>query len=227
HYWSDNYLSVSVQSVASTPTSFLTLTPTNPTDSSQEKATYKINEVKDGEGNLLGSVKVYLDGVYLHHYAPETLTFCDSCQDENGVDCGFGTHTVKLEKSDYQDWSETKTFDPGDSHEANPVMEKISLPSESLSTPIVKASPLPTSKSLVEKSTSSAGKVLGGETLATASFYPWEATEEAEEEEATSSGKKVLPLIFLGLGLAILGSSSYWLWYTFYRKGIDKSKDEA
>lgn len=206
-----------------TPSSAPTQTP----DSSSQEATYKINEVKDEEGNLLGNVKVYLDGVYLHHYAPETLTFCDDCHCDGDVDCGFGTHTIKLEKSDYQDWSETKTFDPGDSYEVNPVMEKTSLPSESSPTPSVKVSPLPTSKSLVKKSTSSAGKVLGGETLATTSFYPWEATKEAEEEEATSSRKRVLPLVFLGLGLAILGGAAYWLWYTFYWKGIDKNQGET
>ena len=80
-----------------TPTPTQVFTPTlTPTPIPILKATYKINEVKDKSGNVLSSVKIYVDGFYIHHYAPETLVFCDGCKCDTYVDCGFGNHIVCL-----------------------------------------------------------------------------------------------------------------------------------
>ncbi len=194
-----------------------TPTPTPTTAPAEEKATYKINEVKDDDGNTLSSVKIYVDGTYLHHYAPETITFCNGCQCDTYVNCGFGSHTIKLEKSGYEDWSETKTLNSGHSHEVNPVMTAVSSSGDSTTTPTPIQTPTPkptTQKTPAPKS--SPGEILGEKTDTT-SFFPWEATEEGEEEkEATSSKKGILPLVFLGSGLAVLGGAAYWAWYNLY-----------
>lgn len=100
--------------------------PTNtPTTEEQHKATYIINEAKDENGNTLSSVKIYIDNVYVHHYAPETLTFCSDCNCNGYVDCKFGNHTVKLEKSGYESWSETVDITQGSSLQANPVLVQV------------------------------------------------------------------------------------------------------
>lgn len=88
-----------------TSTSFLCPTPTlsptsTPTQSSTSSfATVKISQPKDQNGgDLLGSLKIYIDGNYTGNYAPETYTFGDgkTCG-SNNVPCGFGTHTFKVE----------------------------------------------------------------------------------------------------------------------------------
>src|SRR4030043_1698097 len=127
-----------------TPRPSPSLLPVSPTPSpSQNSATYQINEVKNEDDDLLSSVKVYLDDVYLHHYAPETLTFCDGCQCDTYVSCGFDEHTIRLEKTDYDDWSETKTIQEGDFYEVNPVMNLSHSENDSLLSP----SPSPSSSS--------------------------------------------------------------------------------
>jgi len=112
---------------AITPTKAVitTLTPTKaPTPSASAKATYQINEVKNEKEEALSSVKIYVDDQYTHHYAPEVLEFCDACfcDSEKKVTCGFGEHTIRLEKNGYQDWEETKTIEAGNSYLVNPVM---------------------------------------------------------------------------------------------------------
>ena len=115
-------------SPTSTPTS--TITPTvvsaiTPTPTrTPAKATYQINKVKNEDGDILSSVKVYIDDQYIHHYAPEVLEFCDECycDDDKEVECGFGEHTIRLEKSGYQDWTEAKVINAGDSHIVDPIM---------------------------------------------------------------------------------------------------------
>lgn len=86
------------------------------------KAYLKINQVKNEKGEILSSVKIYLDGIYLHHYAPEELIFCDGCRCDNLTACGFGEHLLKLEKSGYQDWQEKKVINKGETIEINAVM---------------------------------------------------------------------------------------------------------
>jgi len=183
---------------------------------SPTKATYKINEVKDEDNNILSSVKIYVDDVYIHHYVPETLIFCDGCQCNAYVDCGFGEHTIKLEKSDFANWGETKTINAGDDYEVNPIMNPANSVLPSLSpTPSLSPSPTPSPKPIKVTGVTLSGKILGEEESSPAGFFPWEATKEAESQEATSSSKaKFVPKLFLGLGLLFLVSSGLYLWYT-------------
>jgi hypothetical protein len=214
------------QFASPTPTSTLTPTPTTnpPTPTSAPTATYKINEVKDNDGEVLSSVKVYVDGVYVHHYAPEVLTFCDGCQCDTYVACGLGQHTIKLEKTGYNDWNETKTINSGDFDDISPVMV-FSEPNStttptltiSLTTPTQKISPTPTPKKSNQTATDS-GEILGEEVASFSAFYPYEATDETKENEATSEAKNmILPKIFLVGGLLLLFISASWLWYNFVR----------
>lgn len=118
------------------PTIVITATPTPsstkmPTPSpGPAKATYQINEVKNEKGETLSSVKIYVDDQYIHHYAPEVLEFCNNCYCDNDkkVACGFGEHSIRLEKNGYQDWEETKVVRAGDSYPVNPVMKLLPSP---------------------------------------------------------------------------------------------------
>ena len=189
-----------------------TPTPTPTANTQSTDAKYKINDVKDKNGNTLSSVKVYVDDVYTNHYAPEELTFCDGCKCNN-ADCGFGSHTIKLEKSGYKSWSETKDMNTGDNHEANPVLEsestpaptktatptakpkKTSTPTPKLKTPV----PLPT---LESEEYSEGGFVLGmGD----------DSSESTQEEGNNGSGGKVSPyaIIFIVGGLGAFGAAGY------------------
>lgn len=89
-----------------------------------DEAIYSINEVKNTSGEAIPQVKIYVDGNYTHHYAPEVLTFCETCHcdDDKNVDCNFGEHTIKLEKSGYLDWVESVTVAVGESYSVYPVM---------------------------------------------------------------------------------------------------------
>jgi len=204
-----------------TPTLVPTSTPKPPTSTPTPKpiATYKINEAKDEDGEILNNVKVYVDDVYLHHYAPEVLTFGDGCQCDTYVDCGFGQHLIKLEKTGYHDWNETKTFNVNDFYEVSPVMIFL----DSTSTPTPTPTPTPTLRqtiipSLTPKATiktaSKSGEVLGEEEATLSAFYPYEATEGAKENETTSSAKnKLWPKIFLVVGLLFVFAGAFWGWY--------------
>ena len=191
------------------PTPSLTATPTSRPDS----ATYQINEVKDESDVSLNSVKVYVDDIYIHHYVPETLTFCDDCycDDDEQVSCSFGEHVIRLEKSGYQDWNQTKTISAGDNYEVDPVMEEIGSAATSTptpkptATPTKKLTPTPTPKlsptptPTPEKEATVSGKILG------------EEKEEGEEIGESGGGKKKIlagGLISLGGGLVVF--ASFW-----------------
>jgi len=63
------------------------------------------------------------------------------------------------------------------------------------------------------------GKVLGEEESSPAGLFPWEAAEEGEEQETTSSSKgKLIPKLFLILGFGFLVVSGVWMWYTHRRE---------
>lgn len=143
--------------IVSTPTSTATISPSplhltsgltptvivTPTPAST-KAVYQINEVKNEKGEVLSSVKIYVDDQYLHHYAPEVLEFCDTCfcDDDKKVECGFGEHVIRLEKNGYQDWEETKEIKAGDTYSVNPVMAFLPSPTPSpTATPVSSLSP--------------------------------------------------------------------------------------
>jgi hypothetical protein len=195
--------------------------PTSTPTSSPPNATYKINEAKDKDGSVLSSVKVYVDGSYLHHYAPETITFCQDCFCDSIVACGFGTHLIELQKSGYQDWEEERNFATGDSFEVNPEMEKEEeTVATSTSTPTLKLTPTPTKKATpTQKLATESGLILGEES-SPAAFYPLEATEEGlpistPEAEAKN---RLIAKIFLLLGFFTLFGSALWVWYTQLRE---------
>jgi hypothetical protein len=213
---------VSTLTPTPTPTIIPTITPiatSNPTPTPKPFATYKINEVKDEDGEILKNVKVYVDDVYLHHYAPEVLTFCDGCQCDSYTDCGFGQHTIKLEKTGYEDWVKTVNINPDTSDEVSPVM----IFSELTSTPTPTSSLTPTPKQAIVpsltpkptvKTASKSGEVLGEEVATLSAFYSYQASDEAERNEVIPSSKnKIFPKIFLVVGLLILFVSAFWLWY--------------
>jgi len=104
-----------------TPVSTPTLTPV-PT---QLSATYTISKVRNESGNPLSSVKIYIDDQYTGNYAEETYTFCSGCKcGSNNVSCEFGSHTFRLEKNGYKDWTKTETINSGDNLEVDPVWKK-------------------------------------------------------------------------------------------------------
>jgi hypothetical protein len=166
-----------------TPSSEPATTPSPAPAFSPTKATYQINEVKDEVGTIVPNAKVYLDDEYLHHYAPEILTFCEDCQCDSFVSCGFGEHNFKLVKSGYQDWSETRTISPGDYYQVDPIMEPEEEDSGSSPTSTPASSPTP---SLVPTKTPTP-------TPETEDLIESESTEEAffnfREEENQSAEK--------------------------------------
>jgi len=134
-----------------TPTVIVTTAPTatQPTPTSiptsvPAKAVYQIDEVKNEKGETLSSVKIYVDDQYLHHYVPEVLEFCGTCfcDDDKKVACGFGEHSIRLEKNGYEDWEETKEIKAGDAYSVNPVMAFLPSPTPSpTATPVSSLSP--------------------------------------------------------------------------------------
>jgi len=90
-----------------------------------EPATWEIGNATDTDGNILSAARVFVDEIYIGHYAPETLEFCPGCTCDTVVPCGFGEHTVTVRKTGYRDWSNTRTLAAGDSFTDNPVMEQV------------------------------------------------------------------------------------------------------
>ncbi len=91
----------------------------------QIPAVWEIGNATDTNGNVLSAAQVFVDDIYIGHYAPETLKFCTGCTCDTVVPCGFGAHTVTVKKTGFADWSNTRTLVAGDSFTDNPVMEQI------------------------------------------------------------------------------------------------------
>jgi len=207
-----------------TPVTAITATPTP--SPRPVKATYQINEVKNEKGEVLSSVKIYVDDQYIHHYAPEVLEFCNSCycDDDKKVACGFGEHVIRLEKNGYQDWEETKEIKVGDAYLVNPVMAFLPSPTPSpTATPVSSLSPT--------------GRISPSPSLAIASFLlsptssspllpfadfalaPKKITSEEEEILEESSGQvlgeekkeKKNSGWYFGVGAFYLGASGWRL----------------
>ena len=87
-------------------------------------ATWNIRNAKDEAHAEVSSAKIYVDGVYVHHYAPEELTFKEGGSCDGYVDCGFGEHTVSVKKEGYADWSKTRNIVAGSNVEDFPIMRK-------------------------------------------------------------------------------------------------------
>ena len=93
-----------------------------------ESAFININEVKSENGNSLSSVRIYLNGEYIHHYAPETLKFCDDCNcgtSEYFVACKLGVNTIDMEKDGYQRWGKSVEVLASQTIDLNPVLVTI------------------------------------------------------------------------------------------------------
>ena len=218
------------------PTQVLTNTPIPTNTPSLSIATYEINEVKDDDGNVLSSVKIYVDDHYIHHYASEELTFCDNCycDDDREVACGFGEHNFRLEKSGYNDWSETKTINAGDNFEVNPVMGEESSEPASTSTPVPTSTPKPTvkptAKKTIKPTPTKKKKDSLEEELSTESAeatIAGEATKSAESvASATATPSKLGKVLGGGLfllgGLSILGAGAFLLKKKYFKKGVIK-----
>lgn len=116
----------------SSPTATLTPTPW---------AKWSISSPVGSEGESLPQVKIYLDGTYLHHYAPEDLFFCPGCSCGE-VACGFGPHEISLEKTGYQSWVEEKEILAGLIFSSRPVLS-VEGTTSSPATPTPAFSPSP------------------------------------------------------------------------------------
>ena len=187
-----------IQSLEPSPVSVISQSESN------QKATCKINDVKDIDGQVLSSVKIYIDGTYTGHYAPETFTFCEGCKDG-----GFGDHVIKLEKSSYQDWSETKNFKAGDSFEINPQLVLLE-PSQEPS-----LAPSPSVKVSVSPSVLTASVLPQPQTVSSKSYEinllsPVPSTQSSvlgEKSEPEPEKPTLIPIIFSTLGLGLMGMS--------------------
>ncbi len=128
-----------------TPTPIATETPTFTTTPTPTlaKAIYKINKSQDQDGQLLTSVKIYIDNQYTHHEDDEIFEFCDNCFCDNDktIPCTIGQHTIKLTKSGYSDWSEFRNIQAGTNYEISPILTKII---ESTATPTSSSTPTST-----------------------------------------------------------------------------------
>lgn len=84
-------------------------------------------------------------------------------------------------------------------------------PEPPTSTPTL--SPTPTPKAVEVVGLSFSGEILGEEEATPEAFYPWEATAEGDvAQEATPSKRRILPYIFLGLGLTFLAAAAFSLY---------------
>lgn len=186
-------------------------------------AIYDIKEVKDKNGRIISQVKIYIDGRYTHHYAPERLIFCQNCVCDGEVACDFGRHIIRLEKSGYQNWEEVKIFQANDLFVANPIMEPVSLPTPTI-TPVVSASPI-TEEEIISPPASSrvsttGGDILGEEISSSSAFYPLEetATPAALEKKTDSERSPIFAAVLLGAGAVFLFTAAFSLWYTRIRQ---------
>ena len=87
-----------------------------------EKAYVHILQAVDAAGAELSRASVYVDGVSVHGWTPEDLTFCVGCKCDTYVDCGPGVHTISVRKTGYTDWSKTVTIELGKEYTYTPVL---------------------------------------------------------------------------------------------------------
>lgn len=198
---------------SSSPSPSPTPNPNPSNSSTTSTATYKINEVKDSSGNILSSVQIFVDGNYVHHYAPETLKFCDGCTCDNYANCGFGEHTIKLGKDGYKEWSEKRIINSGSTYEISVVMSAVDLsspspsilPSPTSSPSLIaskKPSPFPSNQEEINE-TSIAGEILGEENS--------QSAQPVQNNKTTNNKKFLLPLIISFFGMILLVISGYSL----------------
>ncbi|QLG69615.1 MAG: hypothetical protein CH104c_0383 [Candidatus Woesebacteria bacterium] len=195
------------------PTPSPTPLPTPAQSPEKPKANLKINDARDQNDNVVsGATQIYIDGNYTGNYAPETYTFCDDCKcGSNKVSCGFGSHTIKVEKTGYKSWTKTIDVSAGNNYEETPILT-ISTPTPT-STPkpsaTPKASPTPSleaentiqaSESGLTLNSSSEPRVLG-----------LESAKIKEDKEASGSDSyfNLAAVFFIIAGLSFLSAASY------------------
>jgi len=168
------------------PTSASTATPTSPPPPSATPTPFArliIGQPQDESGNNLANVKVYLDDIYLHCYAPEELIFCSRCQCQTSRgrygNCDFGRHTLKLTKAGYQDWQREIEITPGENQTLTVRLTKVNPTATSSPSP----TPTPSQPNLeVSPEATSRGLVLGHQIQSPASPSPIKLASESAEE---------------------------------------------
>jgi len=198
----------------STPTSTMAPTSTNtPTPTAASTATpmptavpvahCRLAAANDGNGNELASVKVYVDGQYIHHYLPEDLKFCDGCycDDAHRVSCSLGNHRLRAHRDGYQDWQWENNFLAGETYRQQPVLAPLASPTTLPPPPSV----------LVEKAASVAGDRDVAATLDIASKTAIISRGEVKGAKKELGLRRrqnpnfALPLILIGSGVAMVG----------------------
>ncbi|MFC1790493.1 lamin tail domain-containing protein [Patescibacteria group bacterium] len=192
------------------------------TPTTQPTATCQINQPLDHQNQPISQVKVYLDGVYLHHYAPETLTFGESLSCDNLVNCGFGEHTIKLEKKGYAIFEEKFLFAQGSYFSLDPVLvvsleSETPTPSPTLSEVILSPTVTPTPKPiLISAHTAQTGseKISRSNLLGDNQLVLGERdTPQASKTSAVFPEQKreFWPFVLIGSGLLSLGLAGFLL----------------
>ena len=197
-----------VSSAEPSPATCLTPTPTSsPTPTftpTPAAAVYRILAVTDQNGDELTAVKIYVDDRYIHHYAPEELTFCPDCFCYEQVSCQLGQHTIKLEKTGYQPWQQTVTLNPGDLYEVSPQLTVLNSATPTpTATPLPTPTPIPSLSPLFSPSPSVTPsaflKVLGLHFPSPAPSSPAPATPSS----FSSSPSYLFPLLLIIIGLLL------------------------
>ncbi|PIS08852.1 hypothetical protein COT75_04570 [Candidatus Beckwithbacteria bacterium CG10_big_fil_rev_8_21_14_0_10_34_10] len=202
----------------------------SPSPSSNEDGLLKINEVKDKDDNILKSVKIYIDGEYIHHYAPEELKICSDCLCDTYVECYFGEHEIKLEKSGFKDWLEERTINSGDTIEINVVLEendeeeeKESVsPSPSFVSPSSNLASLTPANYKNESKDSEREIDFTGEVFGTSSSQASQSGDNKDEKFNLS-----LPLLISGSGAFFLLAASFPFLKPKINKLIKKSRKKS
>jgi len=203
--------------VSPTPSLVPTNSPTPLVEAKkEEQATCLVKSPTDSSGNTLTSVKIYVDGVYIHHYAPEELIFGSGrfCDQESKVVCDFGQHKITLEKSGFESESIEQEFYSGTQAEINLVLKEVAPTSKpaSISTPTLKPTValVTTSANLIS---TGSGEVLGEVDASESAFYPLggkEASSSSLAGEINGGRQKPFwPWLILGTGVVFLFSSAF------------------
>jgi hypothetical protein len=200
-----------------------TQTATSSPTQTDSKSTVEIKQAKDEEGNPLNQVKIYVDDVYVKHYTPETLQFCETCKCET-ANCNFGNHNFKFERNGYETHTKSLNIESGKTYTIEPILKKSATVSQNTS-----ISPTITHQNTITPAISptSAGQVLSAE--GNLNFEnPYEKRQETAQDVVTQnineslgrsgdtlikSDKKLnLPveaIILITSGLSVMGISLY------------------
>jgi len=215
-----------------TPTPSPTPSPTSsPTQSSEKpKATLKINDARDQNDNVItGATKIYIDGNYTGNYAPETYTFCDDCKcGSNNVPCGFGSHTIKVEKTGYKDWTKTIDISAGNNYEETPILT-LTTPTPTptpkpSATPKISPTPSPNSENTIQTSESALTLNSSPEPM----VLGLESSKREEEKKASSDDSyfNFAAVFFIIAGLSFLSAASYAYFKSKKKKEENQSENQ-